>query len=128
MAKSIRQEPLQRHATRSMNDAYGKGILRGQVENAKSRAHTRDHDVTAAESIKTCQTVNFDGNRYVGLIQRLNDKYTSDRSTVFAEVDMRSKKHRNITFRDVAALYGERPRDERVWNLSPYDFIYEWEV
>ena len=25
-------------------------------------------------------------------------------------------------------MYGERPRDERVWFLSPYDFTPEWEV
>ena len=41
---------------------------------------------------------------------------------------MRSKKHRTVLFRDVATLYGERPRDERVWYLSPYEFITDWEV
>ena len=41
---------------------------------------------------------------------------------------MRSKKHRKITFRDVATFYGERPCDPRVWYLSPYEFVSEWEV
>ena len=52
----------------------------------------------------------------------------ADRNTILAEVDMRSKKHRKVSFRDVAALYRERPRDERVWYLSPYEFITKWEV
>ena len=41
---------------------------------------------------------------------------------------MSSTNHRNISLRDVATLYGERPRDERVWYLSPYEFIFESQV
>ena len=52
LAEHIRQEPLQRqatrHATRIMSDAYGKVILRAQVENLNIRAYTRDSDVSAA--------------------------------------------------------------------------------
>ena len=62
-----------RHSTRIMSDAYGKGIVRGQVENTKLLAYARDHDVTAAESIKTCLTVNCFGFNSVDLIERLND-------------------------------------------------------
>ena len=36
-----------RLTTRIMNDAYGKGIVRGQVENTNLRAFLRDNDVTA---------------------------------------------------------------------------------
>ena len=48
-----------------MSDAYGKGIVRGQVENTNLRAYSRDSDVTSAESIKTCQAVNLVGANYV---------------------------------------------------------------
>ena len=42
---------------------------------------------------------------------------------------MRNKRHRTITFRDVAAFYGHRPcNDKRVWYVSPYEFVTEWEV
>ena len=41
---------------------------------------------------------------------------------------MRIQKHMTIPFREFATLYGERPRDDRVWYLSPYDCISEWEV
>ena len=44
-----------------MSDAYGKGIVRGQVENTYLRAYARDHDVAAAEYIKACLTVNWFG-------------------------------------------------------------------
>ena len=71
--------------------------------------------VTSVESIKTCQTLDFFGANCVDVIQRLNGRVMSDRSTILAEVDMRSKKHRTVYVRDVATLYGERPRDDRIW-------------
>ena len=45
-----------RVTTRILSDAYGKGIVRGQVECANLRAYAREDDVTSAESIKTCRT------------------------------------------------------------------------
>ena len=98
-----------------MNDAYGKGSVRGEVENTNLRTYSKDHDHTSAESIKTCLTVNFFGANYVDVIQRLNDRVVAERNTILAEVDMRSQKHRKVSFRDVATLYGQRPRDDRVW-------------
>ena len=93
-AAHIRQEPSQRqgkrHTTRIMCDAYGKGIVRGQVDNTQLPAHSRTHDVTAAEFIKACLTDKMLGQHYVDMVQRLNDKYLAGRSSAFAEVDMRS--------------------------------------
>ena len=45
-----------RHASRLMSDAYGKGIVRGQVEIASLRVHAREDDVTFAEAPRTSQT------------------------------------------------------------------------
>ena len=71
----------------------------------------------------------FFGRNYVDVVENLNDKNISANTTVFADVDTRSKRHRKITFRDVAAFYGQRPSDDaRVWYLSPYEFVTEWEV
>ena len=60
LAAKLRQEPMQRQGkrctTRIMCHAYGRGIVRGQVENTHLRAYTRPDDVTAAEYFKTCQT------------------------------------------------------------------------
>ena len=95
-AENISQEALQhqgkRHATRNMNDAYGKGIVRGQVENTNLCAYSIANDVTSTESIKTCKTVSLSGANYVDVIQRLNDRVVAARNTVLAEVDMRSNK------------------------------------
>ena len=50
-----------RHAMRLMSDAYGKGIVRGQVENTNLRAYNAEHAVTRAESFQTSLTTVFSG-------------------------------------------------------------------
>ena len=75
-----------------------KGIVRGQVENTNLRADSQTNDVTAVEPIQTCKTEHLFGRNDVDLVQRLNDKYLSDTSTIFAEVAMRRKVHRTYLF------------------------------
>ena len=60
------------------------------------------------------------------VVENLNDGNAAPNSTVFASFDMRSRRHRKITLRDVAAFYVYRPHDDaRVWYLSPYEFVTE---
>ena len=99
-----------RHATRLMNEAYGRGIVRGQVENLNLRAYHDTKRVTAAEAIMTCRTTKFLGVDSVNMIQRLVGNEVPDSNMVLAEVDMRCRKFRNVTLRNVAALYGQRPK------------------
>ena len=117
-----------RHAMRLMSDAYGKGIVRGQAENTNLRAYAKDSDVTFAECFRTCQTESFYGREYVDMVQRVNDKKTIERKAIFGEVDMRNRKKKKVTFRDVALLYGQRPCEDEVWYLSPYEFVTYWEA
>ena len=66
LAEKLRNEPVnrigKRHAMRIMSDAYGKGIVCGQVENTQLRAYVQDNDVTVAESMNTCKTEHVFGN------------------------------------------------------------------
>eukprot|EP00959_Pyramimonas_sp_CCMP1952_P266153 5564596-Pyramimonas_sp.AAC.1 len=39
---------------------------------------------------------------------------------------MRNPRRRKVTIRDVAMLYGLRPRREGLWHLSPYEFAMYW--
>ena len=115
-----------RVANRIMSDAYGKGIVRGQVECANLRAFARTDDVTAAESLKSCETTAFYGREYVDLVERLADGTTACRKAQFAEVDMRDVRRRKVTIRDVGSLYGLRPNRADLWQLSPYEFATYW--
>ena len=133
LASDLKNESLnrigKRHAMRLVSDAYGKGIVRAQVENTNLRAYATSSDVTSAESFKTCKTVSFFGQNYVYVVESLADNRRAANSTVFASIDMRNKRHRKVTFRDAAAFYGHRPsEDKRLWYLSPYEFVTEWEV
>eukprot|EP00959_Pyramimonas_sp_CCMP1952_P107683 2251618-Pyramimonas_sp.AAC.1 len=109
-----------------MSDAYGKGIVRGQVECANLRAFAREGDVTAAEAMKSCQTTAFYGRECVDLVERLADRAAGGRRAQFAEVDMRQKRRRKVTVRDVGMLYGLRPKSSGLWDLSPYEFATYW--
>ena len=132
LAANIAREPInkqgKRHAIRLINDLNGKGIVRGQVENSNLRAYSKKGCVTAAEAIMTAFSEAFYGRNYVDVIEALQDKIINPNSTKLVEVDARSKRKGKITFRDVAVLYGQRPHDLRVWYLSPYEFVSDWEV
>ena len=42
-------------------------------------------------------------------------------------MDARNKKKKKVLFRDVAILYGQRPKHPSVWYLSAYEFVSAWE-
>ena len=90
------------------------------------RVHAREDDVTFAEALRTSQTQTFFGGEYVRIVERLNDKIEAKASATFAEIDGRSPQRRKVTFRDVAMLYGQRPKHPQVWHLSPYEFTMYW--
>ena len=96
LAANISREPVntqgKRHAVRVLNDLYGKGIVRGQVENTNLRAYSRKDDITSAEAIMTCITNSFYGRNYVDAVECLNDKRVAPNSTKYVEVDARSKR------------------------------------
>ena len=117
-----------RHASRLMSDAYGKGIVRGQVENTNLRVNGKDNAVTHAETFRTCQTETFFGREYMNMVELLNDRQSPGGKAAFGEVDFRNPRRRKITVRDVATLYGQRPRHPDVWYLSPYEFVTHWET
>ena len=117
-----------RHASRLMSDAYGKGIVRGQVENTNLRVNGKDNAVTHAETFRTSQTESFFGREYMNMVELLNDRQSPQGKTTFSEVDFRNPRRRKITIRDVATLYGQRPRHPDVWYLSPYEFVTHWET
>ena len=76
----------------------------------------------------TSSTIGFYGGNYVDAVEALQDKILRSNSTKFVEVDARSGTKGRVTFRDVAVLYGYRPKDKRIWYLSPYEFVSEWDV
>ena len=58
-----------RHSTRLLSDYYGKGVVRSNQESVNLRVSCKGHDVTAAESIKTCLTSSMPGYNLVRLFQ-----------------------------------------------------------
>ena len=108
---------------RLMSDAYGKGIVRGQMECTSRRARCRNHGVMFAESFRTCQNESFFGREYVSIVERMNDHVREERRVVFGEVDARNSKKKRAIFRDVALLYWQRHCDPEV-----SEFVMYWEL
>ena len=61
----------------------------------------------------TSMPTSFYGGNYVDAVETLQDKILRPNSTKFVEVDARSRTKGKVTFRDVAVLYGYRPKDNR---------------
>ena len=116
-----------RHASRLMSDAYGKGIVRGQAENVNLRVNAREDAVTHAETHRTSETEAFYGGELVRIVERLNDQRDTKSGAIFADIDGRNPKRKKVTLRDVAMLYGQRPKHRDVWYLSPYEFVMHWD-
>ena len=115
-----------RFVNRILSDAYGRGVVRGQVENTNLRAYQKESDVTFAECIKTCSTESFFGKEFADLEERMVDKSGPNRHAVFGEVDSRQKR-RKVRIKNVAIMYGHRSVSSKVWTLSPYEFAMYYE-
>ena len=117
-----------RYALRLCSDWYGKGIVRGQAENTNLRANSKPNDITSAETFRTSQTISFFGGEYLTMVEQLNDKKSRPGRTQFPDIDARNPRRRTVRLRHVATLYGQRPKDPRLWHMSPYEFVMYWEV
>ena len=81
--------------------------------------------------LKLAKPCLFFGKKYVEMVERLNDRKQASSSSVFARFDQRRRHGKSIYIRNDAELYGLRPnkdQDPRVWYLSPYEFITEWDI
>ena len=112
---------------RLMSDAYGKGIVRGQVECANLRAFYGAWDVLKAEAIRSAPVAVFYGREYLDTVRLLCEEHTTQKRPYFFSIDGRNPKKKCVTVRDVGPLYGHRPKHASVRTLSPYEFMMPWE-
>ena len=111
-----------------MSDAYGRGVVRGQVENTNLRAHMKENSVTHAETVRTAPTERFPGRLFVDMIEHLNDNVRTTMSANFAVMDGRNQRRKGLVKRNLAILYGHLTEIPEMWFLSPYEFVMAWEV
>ena len=117
-----------RHVTRLCSDAYGKGIVRSQQESINLRVYSRDTDVLAAETFRTASTVTSPGIDLTRWREAIfeNADYVEMLATV--SVDRRNPKKGTATVKNLAFLYGHRPRNSPCWFLSAYEFMVHWSI
>ena len=117
-----------RHAMRFMSDAYGKGIVRGQVENTNLRALHDPRNILSAETFRTAMIQAFYGREFLDLVGRLCHRKAATKRPQYFAWDLRNRSKARLTLRDICVLYGYRPKGSPVWLLSPYEFVLQWET
>lgn len=127
LGQSLQDKPRayqgKRYMTRILCHAYNNGIVRSAVENRNLRAYARDHDVTFAESFRTCATTIFAGIEYIQMV----DRATANKVVHFQR-DTRNPARMKMTSKNMALLYGYRPlAHAELKYLSPYEFTMYWE-
>ena len=103
LGQNIRNQALhyqgKRYMSRILCHAYNNGIVRSAVETRNLRAYARNHDVTFAESFRTCCTTFFAGLEYMHMLEK-----TTCNRVVHFERDMRNPSRMRLTAKNVALL------------------------
>ncbi len=129
LGQSLQHQPLayvgKRYMGRILCHAYNNGIVRSAVENRNLRAYARDHDVTFAESFRTCAATSFAGVQYLQVVEKC---HADVNKILHFERDLRDPSRPRLTAKNEALLYGHRPmgRPDLTY-LSPYEFTMYWE-
>ena len=129
LRQSLQHQPIayagKRYMGRLLCHAYNNGIVRSAVETRNLRTYSRDHDVTFAESFRTCSTTFFAGVQYLQLVEGC----TADVNKIMHfERDLRDPERPRLTSKNAALFYGHRPMNRTdLLYLSPYEFTLDWE-
>ena len=117
-----------RHTLRILNDAYCKGIVRGQVECTNLRANHDEGSVVNSERFSSTGFDDFNGRAFLNAVTAA---YPQDEDTTHCEVKWKQAKvgkSKHMRTYDIARAYGLRPQHPAIWYLSPYEFTTYWEL
>ena len=122
------QYHARRQTQRMLTNLHG-SVVRMSVEVTNLQVMRRMNDVTAAESMKSNNTVAFKGSHFVASEKRAHGK------AVYGKVHTRMQKDDRNPYRvriapteQHADKYGYRGNHEDVLYLSPYEFVSAWEI
>ena len=127
----LQDQPLEqvgkRHMGRLMSDAYGRGIVRGQVEGCNLRANHKLGQTVAAERISTTDFVALPGHAYIAAVKSLRGESTAEpRTRKYMRTKPTGAGTQHLREVDIVHAYGHRPSDTECWWLSPYEFTMHW--
>ena len=127
----LQDQPLEqvgkRHMGRLMSDAYGRGIVRGQVEGCNLRANHKLGQTVAAERISTTGFVALPGHAYMATVKSLHGESTEEpRARKYMRTKPTGAGAQHLREVDIVRAYGHRPSGTECWWLSPYEFTMYW--
>ena len=116
-----------RHTQRLLSDTLGRGTVRKAVECTNLCACRLEHDVTAAESIKSHLLVPFPCGDYMRLHKRLCQPHKEQDEYQSMQVDARDPNNKcYVVKQHLPELYGHRGEHIEVASLTPYEFHEHW--
>ena len=117
-----------RHTQRLLSDFYGRATVRKAVETTNLLACRLDHDVTAAESLKSHLLVAFPCSDYMRLMQQQKNCEVEHEHFQGYEVDKRNPNQKTYVPKLKAPeFYGYRGRHQEVEALAAYEFHELWQ-
>ena len=131
LSARLQNQPLEqvgkRHMGRLMSDAYGRGIVRGQVEGCNLRANHKLGQTVAAERISTTGFVALPGHAYIAAVKSLYGESSEEpRARKYMRTKPTGAGAQHLREVDIVRAYGHRPSDADCWWLSPYEFTMYW--
>ena len=117
-----------RQVKRLITDCYGRGIVRGAVETTNLNIYSRQHDPTAAESIKTAPTAEISLQYPLQLLRHIQEEKPWLTEPYKPKVDKRNPAKRKITDLPPWTAYGGRGQRPEVHKLSAYEFARHFHI
>ena len=111
-----------------LTDCYSKGVTRGAVECANLLTRFKPHDPVAPETIRTASTINVSTSYAVNLVESActGQPWPSEPSRL--RIDQRSWTQKQVTTLPWWTAYGNRGKDERVHELSAFEFARLFQI
>ena len=117
-----------RQVKRLITDCYGRGVVRGAVETTNLNIYSKQHDPTAAESIKTAQLTDISLQYPLKLLRRAQEGKPWPTEPFKPKVDKRNPAKRKIIDLPPWTAYGGRGQQPKVHKLSAFEFVMHFHI
>ena len=117
-----------RSVKRLITDCYGRGVVRGAVETTNLNINSKNHDPTAAESIKTAQVADIGLQYPVQLLRHIAEEKPWPKEPRKPMVDKRNPRKRKIAECPPWMAYGGRGQHPQVHQLCAYEFVMHYQI
>jgi len=112
---------------RVLQDSQHRCMLRTAPEEVNLCANAHEHDVMNAEFVRTFRSEDFPGGQLVKRLEHERSEETERNVKKLVPVRRGTVGQSPIFVQNFEDIYGYRGKDPRVYYLSPWEFLMQWE-